>query len=45
MRSEGRLMVSLKGKKVVDLTAELVARVARIDGTIEPGIADVYGHG
>ena len=38
-------MISLKGKRVVDLTAELVARVARIDGTIEPGIADVYGHG
>ena len=38
-------MVSLKGKTVVDLTAELVARVARIDGTIESGIADVYGHG
>ena len=38
-------MISLKGKKVVDLTAELVARVARMDGTIELGSPDVYGHG
>ena len=37
-------MISLKGKKIVDLTDELVARVARIDGSIEQGTDDAYGH-
>lgn len=36
-------MIGLKNKKVVDLTAELVARVARLDGTIDAGTRDVYG--
>lgn len=37
-------MISLRGKRIVDLTEKLVARVARIDGSIEQGTDDVYGH-
>ncbi len=36
-------MISLEGKNIVDLSAEIVARVAKIDGSIEPGTSDTYG--
>jgi kynurenine formamidase len=35
-------MISLKGKKLVDLSQELVSRVTRLDGTVEEGTKDVY---
>jgi kynurenine formamidase len=35
-------MVSLKGKKVVNLSQELVAHLTRIDGTVEEGTTDAY---
>mgnify|MGYP001216506623 FL=1 len=35
-------MINLKGHRVVDLTWELVSRVTRLDGTVEPGKRDVY---
>jgi kynurenine formamidase len=35
-------MISLKGHRIVDLTVELVSRVTRLDGSIEPGKRDVY---
>jgi len=35
-------MSSLENKRVVDLTAEIVSRVTRLDGTIEEGTRDVY---
>ena len=38
-------MIDLNGKKIVDLTVELIARVTRLDGTIEEGTTDHYGHG
>ncbi|MGI9264947.1 MAG: cyclase family protein [Gammaproteobacteria bacterium] len=36
-------MISLDGKKIVDLTAEIESRVTRLDGTVEEGTRDVYG--
>ena len=33
-------MIDLNGKKIVDLTVELIARVTRLDGTIEEGTTD-----
>ena len=36
-------MFSLENKKIIDLTAELVSRVRRLDGTVEEGTRDVYG--
>tara|TARA_B100000963_G_C22206327_1_gene485348 strand:+ start:32 stop:286 length:255 start_codon:yes stop_codon:yes gene_type:complete len=38
-------MIDLNDKKIVDLTVELIARVTRLDGTIEEGTTDHYGHG
>ena len=38
-------MIDLKGKKIIDLTVELIARVTRIDGSVEEGTTDHYGHG
>ena len=35
-------MVNFKNSKVVDLTAEIVSRVARLDGTVDEGTRDVY---
>lgn len=35
-------MISLKNKKIVDLTAEIVSRVTRLDGSVEEGVRDVY---
>ena len=35
-------MISLKGHRIVDLSAELVSRVTRLDATIEEGKRDVY---
>jgi len=35
-------MISLKDKRIVDLTAEIVSRVTKLDGTIEAGSRDVY---
>lgn len=35
-------MVNLEGHRIVDLTVELISRVTRLDGTIEPGTRDVY---
>ena len=36
-------MTSLADKKVIDLTAKLVSRVTRLDGSVEQGTRDVYG--
>ena len=33
-------MIDLKGKKIIDLTVELIARVTRIDGSVEEGTTD-----
>ena len=35
-------MISLKGRKVVNLSQKLVAHVTRIDGTVEVGTTDAY---
>ena len=35
-------MINLKGHRIVDLSAELVSRVTRLDATIEEGKRDVY---
>ena len=35
-------MISLKGRKVVNLSQELIAHVTRIDGTVEEGTTDAY---
>ncbi len=35
-------MISLKGQRIVDLTVELISRVTRLNGTVEPGQRDVY---
>lgn len=35
-------MISLKGHRIVDLSAELVSRITRLDATIEEGKRDVY---
>jgi kynurenine formamidase len=36
-------MITLENRKIVDLSAELVSRVARLDGSVEEGVRDVYG--
>ncbi len=36
-------MVSLENRKIVDLSAKLVSRVTRLDGSVEEGVRDVYG--
>lgn len=35
-------MISLKNRKIIDLTAELVSRVTRLDGSVEEGKRDIY---
>lgn len=35
-------MISFKNRKIIDLTAELVSRVTRLDGSVEEGTKDVY---
>jgi hypothetical protein len=34
-------MIDLKGKKIIDLTVELIARVTRIDGSVEVGTTNM----
>lgn len=36
-------MNSLEGKRIVDLTVEITARVTRLNGSVEEGTRDVYG--
>lgn len=35
-------MISLENRKIIDLTAELVSRVTRLDGSVEEGKRDIY---
>jgi len=35
-------MINLNNRKIVDLTAEIVSRVTRLDGSIDEGTRDVY---
>ena len=35
-------MTNLSGYRVVDLSAELISQVTRLDATVEPGKRDVY---
>jgi len=35
-------MFNLENRKIIDLTAEIVSRVTRLDGTVEKGTRDVY---
>ena len=35
-------MTDLTGHRIVDLSAELISRVTRLDATVEPGKRDYY---
>ena len=35
-------MTNLSGYRVVDLSAELISQVTRLDASVEPGKRDVY---